>query len=129
MNQPNTLFLLYKHGLKVLNKKGVCESGIWHLSSDEQQMKYLSLHRSKSNRAYKGGKIISIRNAHQDEIAAYYHELNKTVPTSAASTPYQVIKFQMDREWHVLWPEDARKNPMANKGTGHIESKEVAETE
>jgi len=128
MSNPNTLFLLYKHGLKLIDKKGICESGIWQLSEDEQKMKYLSLHRSKSDRAYKGGEILDIRDASDEEITAHYESMEKPVPaTSSTADPRKIITFQIDRDWNVLWPEIARKNPMAHKGTGHVELETEAE--
>jgi hypothetical protein len=128
MSSANTLFLLYKHGLKLIDKKGVCESGLWQLTDEEQQMPCLSLHRSKSDRAYKGGKILDIREANDEEIASHYAEIEKPVPANSSSAePRMIITFQIDRDWDVLWPEAARKNPMAHKGTGHV--KFEAETE
>ena len=128
MGSPNTLFLLYKHGLRLIDKKGVCESGIWLLTDEERQMEYLSLHRSKSDRAYKGGKILEIRDATEQDVAAHYELIKKELPDSAQSVKArQIITFQMDRDWNILWPEDARKNPMAHKGTGHVELEIEAE--
>ncbi len=128
MSSPNTLFLLYKHGLKLIDKTGICESGLWLLSEEEQQMAYLSLHRSKSDRAYKGGKILEYRDATEEEVQAHYESIKKSAPEGTQSSkPKKIITFQIDRDWNVLWPEAARKNPMAHKGTGHI--KLEAETE
>ena len=128
MGSPNTLFLLYKHGLRLIDKKGVCESGIWQLSDEEQQMKFLSLHRSKSDRAYKGGEILEMRQASQEDIEDYYKLTKQPLPDNIdALKERHIVTFQIDRDWNVLWPEDARKNPMANKGTGHIELEAEAE--
>ena len=74
MTSPNTLFILSKLSLKLIDKKGICESSMWLLTEDEESMKYLSLHKSKSDRAYKGGEILSIR-------AVSYTHL--TLPTKA----------------------------------------------
>ncbi|MEM7259010.1 MAG: hypothetical protein AAF404_16660 [Pseudomonadota bacterium] len=121
MSSPNTLFLLCKHGLKLIDKKGICESAMWSLTEDEKEMKYLSLHRSKSDRAYKGGEILDIRQASEEEIREHYQSIKKSIPEStAASRQRMIITFQIDRDWDVLWPEEARANPMAHKGTGHI---------
>lgn len=128
MNSPNTLFLLCKHGLKLIDRKGICESGMWLLTDDEKAMKYLSLHRSKSDRAYKGGEILDIRQANEEELQEHYQSISKSAPESTQNNRQRmIITFQIDREWNVLWPEQARANPMAHKGTGHIACEAEAE--
>ena len=122
MSSPNTLIILSKHGLKLIDKKGICESSMWALSDEEETMKYLSLHRSKSDRAFKGGEILGVREATDEEIIEHHKALNKSDPESAPekTKSRKIITFQIDRGWHALWPEEARKNPMAHKGIGHV---------
>ena len=55
MNQPNTLFLLARYGLKMVDSSGVLESHMWLIDEHESSMKYISLHKSKADRAIKGG--------------------------------------------------------------------------
>ncbi len=119
MTSPNTLFILSKHGLKLIDKKGICESRMWLLTEDEEKMKYISLHKSKSDRAYKGGEILSIREATDEEVVEHHQQIEKENPEKAKNR--KIITFQIDRDWYALWPKDARKNPMAYKGVGHIE--------
>ena len=59
MTEPNTLFILAKWGLKVVD--GVYETHMWILTEQEASMKYVSLHKSKADRAGKGGEIVKIR--------------------------------------------------------------------
>ena len=66
------------------------------LTEDEKEMKYLSLHRSKSDRAYKGGEILDIRQADEEEIREHYQSIKKSIPEStAANRQRMIITFQM----------------------------------
>ncbi len=58
MLQNNTLFIIAKYGLYPADEKGIFKSLMWILTPEEKSMKYVSFHKEKSSRAYKGGKIV-----------------------------------------------------------------------
>lgn len=119
MDDPNTLFLLSKVGLKLVDKTGICESRMWLLDEEEESMQYLSLHKSKSDRAYKGGKILSIREATDEEVDEYQDLVEKDrVPRPKNR---KIITFQIEKNWHALWPRKVNRKPMAYKGMGFID--------
>lgn len=120
MTEPNTLFILAKYGLKVVGD--VFETHMWILTEQEASMKYVSLHKSKSDRAGKGGEIVNIRLATEDEIEAHQALLKKagSVPMKTV-VGRKIVEFKPFRRWNPIWPNDARTSPMAYKGLGYIE--------
>ena len=119
METANTLFILAKWGLKVVN--GVFESHMWLLDDHETSMKYISLHKSKANRATKGGEIINIRCATATEIAAHQSLLVKNgIGLMKHEDNRKIIEFKLDPKWKALWPLHAKTNPMAYKGLGYL---------
>ncbi len=119
MDDPNTLFLLSKTGLKLVDKTGICESRMWLLDEEEASMKYLSLHKSKSDRAYKGGEILSIRDATDEEVDEYQDLIEKEKVPRPKNR--KIITFQIEKNWHALWPQNVKRKPMAYKGLGFID--------
>ena len=94
---------------------------MWILTPEEEAMEYVSLHKSKSERAYKGGKIISIREATEEEIGEHQQLLEKIDEESMKRTGNRkIITFQIEKDWRVLWPKTAKKNPMSYKALGHL---------
>ena len=49
---------------------GHLESFLWSLDSDEQSADYVALHKQKSQRSWKGGRIVGLREATDDELSA-----------------------------------------------------------
>ena len=120
MTEPNTLFILAKSGLKVVND--VFETHMWVLTEQEASMKYVSLHKSKADRASKGGEIVNIRLATEDEIQAHQALLKKQGGAPMKSVvDRKIIEFRLNRRWNPHWPSDAKKSPMAYKGLGIID--------
>ena len=120
MTEPNTLFILAKWGLKVVD--GVFETHMWILTDQDASMKYVSLHKSKANRASKGGEIVNIRLATEDEIQAHQALLAKEGNAPMKSVvDRKIIEFQLNPRWNPHWPNDAKTSPMAHKGLGYIE--------
>ena len=120
MTEPNTLFILAKWGLKVV--ADVFETHMWILTDQEASMKYVSLHKSKSDRASKGGEIVNIRLATEDEIEAHQALLKKQGNSPMKSVVgRKIVVFKPFRQWNPIWPNDAKKNSMAYKGLGYIE--------
>jgi hypothetical protein len=121
MSEPNTLFLLAKHGLKSGSELGLLESWMWNLTEEEQSMKFVSLHRSKSDRANKGGQFVSIREAtnteireHQDLLRSLDKDLMQVTDTR------MIIVFRVDRKWNKIWAS-SDSHQMAYKGLGYVD--------
>ena len=120
MTEPNTLFILAKWGLKVV--EGVFETHMWILTEQEASMKYVSLHKSKADRASKGGEIVNIRLATEDEIQAHQALLTKEGHGPMKSVVgRKIIEFKLNPKLNPNWPNDAKTNPMAYKGLGYLE--------
>ena len=122
MHEPNTLFLIAKSGLKGTDTVGVLESWMWLLDSTDTSMEYVSFHKTKSARAYKGGKVIEIRDATPEEFQTHQELLKKREETTMAESkePRKIIVFEPVRSWNKLWPASAKSKPMAFKGLGHV---------
>jgi hypothetical protein len=120
MTEPNTLFILAKWGLKVV--EGVFETHLWILTEQEASMKYVSLHKSKAVRASKGGEIVNIRLATEDEIKAHQALLTKEGNGPMKSVVgRKIIEFELNPKWNPHWPIDAKKSSMAYKGLAYID--------
>jgi hypothetical protein len=122
----NTLFIIAKMGVKPISKTGRFESHMWLLTDEEASMEQISLHREKSERAYRGGTITEVRDASLQEIAEHQTLMiaqGKEVMKTTVGR--KVVVFQMDKAWKAIWPIGARNNPMAHKGTGYVEQKHV----
>ncbi len=120
--ENNTLFLLTNWGLHRVDSTGVFESHMWNLDANESSMQYFSMHKSKADRAYRGGKIVDIRSATEAEIEAH-QELMKQKGREKMRLTHdrKVVVFQMIRGWNAIWPLEARSNPMAYKGMGFVD--------
>ena len=122
MHEPNTLFLIAKSGLKGTDQVGVLESWMWMLDSADTSMEYVSFHKTKSARAYKGGKVIEYRDATNEEFQTHQELLKKRGEASMAESkePRKIIVFEPVRSWNKLWPASAKSKPMAFKGLVHV---------
>ncbi len=120
MNQPNTLFILANWGLKT-NKNGIFESHMWLLNEHEESMKYVSLHKSKAKRSYKGGEIIEICLATDSEIQCHQDLMIKNKKgLMKVVEERKIVVFRFDPSCNFLWPNEAKTNPMAYKGIGFV---------
>ena len=121
MNEENTLFLLARFGVKMGKEHGCLESRMWLLEPNEIDMKYVSLHKTKADRAYKGGEIVDILDATPQEIEAHQALMEKEGHGRMEETlGRKVIVFRLDRKWNKLWPESGKANPMAYKARGYV---------
>jgi len=122
MQQPNTLFLIARFGLKGTDKVGVLESHMWLLDPADIAMENVSFHKSKSDRAYKGGKILGFRDATDEEFQAHQELMENSDAGSMADNKKlrQIIVFQPTRLWNKLWPASAKSKPMAVKALGFV---------
>lgn len=103
-------------------ERGVLESWMWNLSHREEKMSYISLHKSKNDRAHKGGKIIGLRDASKEEVAKH-----QTLLVSLGKDEMhdvdgrKIVIFKLDPNWNKLWPKDAKTHQMSYKGIGFID--------
>lgn len=123
MPESNTLFILARWGLKVVD--GMFESHVWILSDIEASMKYVSLHKSKADRATKGGEIIEVRHATGEEIEAHQTLLlEKDIGPMQIVKDRKIVVFRLESKWNAIWPQEAKTNPMAYKGLGYVRTVE-----
>jgi len=121
MTEPNTLFILAKWGLKQV-EYGVFETHMWILTDQEASMEYVSLHKSKANRASNGGEIVDVRLATEDEVQAHQALLAKKRERPMKIVDgRKIVRFKLYSKWNPHWPADAKKNPMAYKASGYID--------
>jgi len=121
MTKPNTLFILAKWGLKEVSY-GVFETHMWILTDQEASMECVSLHKSKADRASKGGEIINTRLATVDEVQAHQALLTKEGNRPMKSVDgRKIVRFKLYPKWNPHWPADAKTNPMAYKALGYID--------
>ena len=121
MSEPNTLFIIAKMGVKPIDKSGVFESHMWLLNACEGSMKYVSLHRSKNDPAYIGGKITRVRLAtngdieeHQDCMVENGRErMNRT-------DGRKVVVFSREPKWKASWPDLPEPNRRMYKRAGYV---------
>jgi hypothetical protein len=122
---PNTLFLIAKHGLKKGPKSGLLESWMWNLKPHEESMSYLSLHKTKTERAFKGGRIVEFRTATNNEVEEHQQLLDKLGKNQMRDiAARKIVVFRVDPDWDKLWPQNAKSHQMAYKATGYIAVKE-----
>jgi len=121
MSEENTLFIIARFGIYPTDTLGIQKSMMWLLTSEDETMKYVSFHRSKSSRAYRGGKIISISEATEPEILKHQSLMAQENNGEMLDTKRRkVITFQMIPNWNTLWPREAQNNQMAYKGIGYL---------
>ena len=92
-------------------EEGHLESLLWSLDQEEQSAQYVALHKQKSQRSWKGGRIVGLREATDEELAA--SEDDKALRKGTL-----VVQFQPLREYNgrpgVRWG-GRRKGSMAYK--------------
>ncbi len=121
MAKPNTLFILAKWGLKKGVDK-VLETHMWILTDQEASMKYVSLHKTKTDRAHKGGEIVNVRLATEDEFQAHQALLTKEGnPPMKTVVGRKIVEFRPIPKWNPHWPTDGNTNPRAYKALGYID--------
>jgi len=91
--------------------EGHLESFMWLLDSEEQSADYVALHKQKSQRSWKGGKIIGVREATEDELLCRPAGL-------ATKKGSLIVQFEPIREYNgrpgIPWG-GSRKGSMAYK--------------
>lgn len=91
--------------------EGHLESLLWTLDQDEQSAEYVALHKQKSQRSWKGGRILGLREATDEELSAMEG-------VSGIRKGNLVVQFAPLREYNgrpgVRWG-GSRKGSMAYK--------------
>lgn len=97
--------------------EGFLESLMWVLDSDEASADYVALHKQKSQRSWKGGRVIGIREATEAELTAKSNESN-------GKKGRMVVQFEPIREYNgrpgIPWG-GSRKGAMAYKSLETVE--------
>jgi hypothetical protein len=97
---------------------GNLESLLWVLDGDEQAAEYVALHKQKSQRSWKGGRIIGMREATEDELTAAQSD-------AGIRKGNLVVQFEPIREYNgrpgVRWGGH-RKGSMAYKSLEETDS-------
>ncbi len=92
-------------------ENGHLESCMWPLDNEEQSADYVALHKQKSQRSWKGGKIVGIREATDDELETFAE--NKTTKKGR-----MIVQFEPIRQYNgrpgICWG-GCRKGTMAYK--------------
>ena len=95
---------------------GCLESLMWSLDGEEQTADYVALHKQKSQRSWKGGRLIGIREATEEELAA----MNGAAPKKGRL----IVQFEPIREYNgrpgIPWG-GTRKGTMAYKSLETVE--------
>lgn len=73
--------------------EGHLESLLWSLDPDEQSADYVALHKQKSQRSWKGGRIVGLREATEEELLAVAD--NKSIRKGSL-----VVQFVPVREYN-----------------------------
>lgn len=90
---------------------GYLESCMWPLDSEEQSADYVALHKQKSQRSWKGGRIVKIREATADELEAFAED-------KSTKKGRMIVQFEPIRQYNgrpgIRWG-GSRKGTMAYK--------------
>ena len=102
---------------------GSLESLMWSLDSDEQSAEYVALHKQKSQRSWKGGRIVGLREATEDEINAQPAE-------GSGKRGRMVVQFEPIRAYNgrpgIPWG-GSRKGSMAYKSLETVADEQAGE--
>ena len=90
---------------------GCLESFLWLLDGEEQSADYVALHKQKSQRSWKGGRILGVREATEEELTTY-------IDSAPSKKGRMIVQFEPIREYNgrpgVAWG-GSRKGTMAYK--------------
>jgi len=93
---------------------------MWSLDGEEQSADYVALHKQKSQRSWKGGRVVGVREATDEELA--------DENTTATKKGRLVVQFEPIREYNgrpgMPWG-GSRKGSMAYKSLETLEGEEL----
>ena len=111
------LHLIEKGAGLNLASNGYLESLLWTLDEEERTADYVALHKQKSQRSWKGGRIVGLREATDDELSA-------AEDTAGIRKGNLVVQFEPMREYNgrpgVRWG-GKRRGSMAYKSLEDID--------
>jgi hypothetical protein len=101
--------------------EGYLESCMWPLDSEEQSADYVALHKQKSQRSWKGGRIVIVREATEEELSVQPEE-------SSSKKGRMIVRFEPIREYNgrpgIRWG-GSRKGSMAYKSLETVNDDEA----
>jgi len=101
--------------------EGYLESCMWPLDSEEQSADYVALHKQKSQRSWKGGRIVGVREATEEE-------LSEQPEVSSSKKGRMIVRFEPIREYNgrpgIRWG-GSRKGSMAYKSLETVNDDEA----
>ena len=96
--------------------EGHLESLMWALDNEEQSAEYVAFHKQKSQRSWKGGRMVGVRKATDAELTLLDDSVSPAKAT--AKQGHLVVQFEPLREYNgrpgVRWGGN-RKGSMAYK--------------
>lgn len=95
---------------------GYLESCLWPLDSDEQAADYVALHKQKSQRSWKGGRIVRIREASDEEIDSFGDD--KSLKKGRMIVQFEPLRHYNGRPG-IRWG-GSRKGTMAYKSLEEV---------
>jgi hypothetical protein len=111
------LHLIEKGSTLKQTPDGDLETFMWLLDSDEQATDYVALHKQKSQRSWKGGRILSMREATEQETA----EMADGTPKNKGR---MVVRFEPVRAYNgrpgIPWG-GSRRGTMAYKSLEEVD--------
>lgn len=111
------LHLIDKGASLQLGNNGYLESVMWPLDGEEQSADYVALHKQKSQRSWKGGRIVGFREATEEEIERH-------AEGSSTKKGRVIVQFEPIRQYNgrpgIRWG-GARKGTMAYKSLETVE--------
>lgn len=94
---------------------------MWVLDPKDYEMKYVSFHDTKSDRARMGGELIGFRDPTEEEYELHQEEMRKRGEGQMNSREgRKIIRWRRIPKWNEVWPADARSNQMAYRAHGYI---------
>jgi len=113
------LHLIEKGGGLRQAPDGYLESCLWTLDGDEQTADFVALHKQKSQRSWKGGRLLGVREATADE-------LNNRSGNGVTKKGRLIVQFEPIREYNgrpgIPWG-GKRKGTMAYKSLEVVDDK------
>jgi len=94
---------------------------MWILDPQDYEMKYISFHKTKPDRAYKGGEIFGFRDPTMEEYESHQEEMRERGEGQMNSPDdRKIIRWRPIPSWKELWPRGGGSNPMAYRDYGYV---------
>jgi len=94
---------------------------MWILDTKDYEMEYISFHKTKSDRAYMGGKRLGYRDPTEEEYESHQKEMRDRGEGQMKSREErQIILWRRIPDWDETWPGGGGWNPMTYKERGYF---------